>query len=117
MIIYLKQIIRYNLVGFLSETWSNNKLKNTFNFVLMIIGIEFMVLSFFYRWIFSFLLILYSCLLARLKVHNQNQVKILNYCSNNFTTNYKFLIILDKIQISICYMFIGFGVFSTFARY
>ncbi|CAF0725015.1 unnamed protein product [Brachionus calyciflorus] len=67
--------IDYKFLSFLMSIWSEKKIQNSVYSILLIIGIECMVLSFFYRWIFSILLVLYSIfLMIKLKIRQDQLV-------------------------------------------
>lgn len=91
MMIYLFFIIllRYNLFDFFMDVWANNKLKNTIGIVLVFLGVQLLVLSFFHRWIFSFMLIAYSVFLTlTLKVPSDQVGIIFIYSVDKATQNY-----------------------------
>lgn len=69
--------------------WSENRIKNTLNGLFIIIGLELVVLSFFYRWIFSVLLVSYSVYL------------ILNFHVKPKHQYIKWLIIISSIFLAI----------------
>jgi hypothetical protein len=77
-----------------------NTIRNVANFILLIIGIEFMVLTFFYRWIFSVLLVLYSIYLFFSLKCDSSQV--INSLFINYEKFQKLIIILylkDQYEI------------------
>jgi hypothetical protein len=83
------KLLRKSFWTYLLVIWSENKIKNTFNAIFIIIGLEFVVLSFFYRWIFSILLGLYSIYL------------ILNFQVKQNHQYIKWLIIISSIFLAV----------------
>jgi GPI ethanolamine phosphate transferase 1 len=85
IILWRSVLIKSNSLNDLFHLWCENKVANSINVFILLIGIEFLVLTFFYRWIFSALLLVYSIVLMfNLKI-KQNQVCFcFFYCLLNF---------------------------------
>ena len=63
------------MLEYLVELWSSHSIRNTVYFATLFLGIECLVLTFFYRWIFSVVLAFYSLYLIN-EVKSSKQMAI-----------------------------------------
>lgn len=69
---------RYSLLSQFYEYFKQNKLNNLLGYIALLVGIECLVLSFTYRWIFSGILLFYSVyLMVELNKARYDQVSFL----------------------------------------